>query len=330
MRNASSGLAETQYHQLLEGRFYLANIRIEAEISMFIAQTGMNSSQALNEELQKFFYISHLDGYEVKDHKNRRRGMVLFQIFKDYKAHFERYLEWRRKLFPDSGKLFPLIGREGTRQERRFNGARIKLICQELGIPYVPPRTLRNTRINWLLRKSADPELTADLAQHTTETLLTVYALPSLQRAMVETVCFWSKADPHLVRTESVAPGDCTGTPKPVEDMPDEAPKPDCIKAAGCLWCQNHRDVDSFDHIWALASFKHLKAIELSKARTPITDKSVPPSQSAIDRINDKLRWYEQSNETRRDWVSEAQARIEEGDWHPNFAYDILELEGEA
>ncbi|MCG5078590.1 site-specific integrase [Paraburkholderia tagetis] len=328
-RNGDKGWQpRTEKYAKLGERYPLANLRIEAELLMFIAQTGMNLAQAVNLELQHFFYVSHLDGYQVKEHKDRRGGTVLFEIFKDYKPHFERYLEWRRKLFPFSNRLFPFIGIHESRPERRFSGARVRTACRELGLPFVSSRSLRNTRVNWLLRTTADPDLTAEMAQHAKQTLLRVYERPSLQRAMVETTRFWSKFDPHSTRTQAVALGGCTGIPKQIAEIPKDAPKPNCVRASGCLWCENHRDVDSLDYVWALASFGHLKANELSKAHLPKRDEDVPPAQLVISRIHEKLRWFEQSNEVRREWAAEAQARITEGDFHPNFRDEIAELEG--
>ncbi|MGF6658221.1 integrase [Paraburkholderia youngii] len=329
-RKGATGYARTEQEVNLGDRYPFANLRIEAELLMFIAQTGMNLAQASNLELRQFFYVSHLDGYQVKDHKNRRGGAVLFEIFKDYKLHFERYLAWRRSLFPHSDRLFPFIKFLGTREDTKFSGHRIRGICKELNIAFVSPRSLRNTRVNWLLRKSGDPDLTAEMAQHAEETLLKVYDRPSVQRASVETLRFWSKFDPHLAKTQSVAPGDCTGNPKPLLPTSKDGPKPDCRTASGCLWCENHRDVDSLDYVWALTSFQHLKVIELSKARLPKREEDVPPAQRAIDRIHEKLAWFEQSNECRKKWVHESQALVAEGDFHPNFRGEITELESAA
>jgi hypothetical protein len=301
-----------QESQLRE-RYPLANLRIEAELFLLIGQTGMNRAQALNLELRHFAYASYLDGYQVKDRKNRREGKVLFEIFKEYKPHFERYLAWRRAVFPSSQKLFPFIGFEGTRQEERCSGQRLKVVCQELKIPFVSAQSLRNTRVNWLLRRSGDPNLTAEMAQHTKETLLSDYERPSLQRTMAETIHFWTKVDPQSIRTQAVAPGGCDGQPKVIEVIPDGAPTPDCVKASGCLWCENHRDVDSFEYVWALSGFVHLKVLELGKAGAQSSEHESPPAQHAIGRIRDKLEWFEQSNDGRRAWVDEAQVRINEG-----------------
>lgn len=312
-------------------QYALVNLRIEAELLMFIGQTGINLKQALNSEFRHFFYVSHLDGYRVKDYKRRREGSVLFEIFKEYKQHFERYLKWRAALFPDSTLLFPFIAETGVRQDTRFSNVRVKAVCKKVEINYVSPQQLRNTRVNWLLRRSGDPEQTAEMAQHTKEMLIRVYHRPSLQRAMAESTRFWSKYDPHQNRTLSLAPGTCTGSPQSTLDRPINAAAPDCEKTSGCLWCENHRDVDSLDYLWALSSFMHLKGIELSKSGPPKPGISaLPPAKLAMDRILEKLRWFEESNEKRRSWVEEAQARIAEESFHPDFEAAILDLGASA
>jgi integrase len=307
-------------------RSHIINVRIEAELLMFVAQTGMNITQAVNSKVDQFFYAGHIDGYQVKTMKARRSGQVLFEIFKDYKSHFERYLDWRRAIFLDSSYLFPFVMRKGTIPRGKFAGVRISKICKKTSTAYIPPSTLRNTRVNWLLRRSADPDLTSEMVQHTKETLLSVYERPSLQRAIVESARFWSAVEVDQ-RTESIAPGGCTGVAKSIEDIPAGAPVPDCVKTSGCLWCENHRDIDSFEYLWALATFKHLKVIELSKAMSPSVDRGILPSHIVIDRINDKLRWYEESNKIRKDWVIETSNRIAEGDYHSSFNVEIIQLE---
>ena len=310
----------------LRTRSPLANLRIEAELLIFIAQTGMNLSQAHQLKLRHFFYASYLDGYQVRDRKNRRGGEVLFEIFKDYRPHFERYLAWRRELFPDSDLLFPFVRR--GRIESQHPQFRLRAICRSLGIRFVPPQTLRSTRVNWLLRRSGDADQTAEMAQHTKQTLLHVYERPSQQRAMAEVTHFWSKHDPQLLCTTAVAPGACDGTPAPEPSPPRAAPSPDCIRPSGCLWCEKHRDIDSQDYVWALASFRHIKVIELASWHAPKDSQEVHPARLAIDRLSDKLAWFRESNARRRGWVDEALARIDEGDYHHDWRNLISTLEG--
>lgn len=311
----------------LRTRHPLTNLRIEAELLMFIGQTGMNLGQAHKLKLRDFFYSSDIDGYKVGDRKNRRGGEVLFEIYKEYRAHFERYLAWRRELFAGDTRLFPLytLSRIDTKPPQL---SRTKKTCKNLGVSFVVPSALRSTRINWLLRRSGDADLTAEMAQHTKETLLTVYERPSLQRAIGETMRFWAKNDPALARTIPVAPGVCTGEPLPVKAMPVNASPPDCVRASGCLWCEHHRDIDSQDYIWSLGCFRHLKIIEVSKYRAPEKSTVAHPADCAVQRLSDKLRWFKESNALRRSWVEESLVRIEEGSYHPDWSELIESVEG--
>ncbi|QPF72696.1 site-specific integrase [Roseateles sp. DAIF2] len=313
----------------LEGRYSLANLRIEAELLMFIAQTGMNFSQAIGLEIQQFSYSAHNDGYQVRDYKARRGGEVLFEIFSEYKSHFERYLEWRRALFPTSTRIFPFVCMEGVRTRKGFTGARIRAVTRRLGLPYLSPQALRGVRVNWLLRMSANVEKTAAVVQHSVATMRGTYERPSFHRLVVESAKFWKKADPVIARTEAVAPGGCNGMPVAVPDIPPSAPEPDCLKKAGCLWCDNHRDVDSFDYVWAMTSFLHLKRIELSNAPRPRTEsEKEAPAKLAIERLERRLTWFEQSNNARKEWVEEARVRILEGSYHKSFSTVITEMQG--
>jgi integrase len=308
----------------------LLNLRIEAELEMFIAQTGMNVAQAVALKLYHFTYVPYDDDYHVKEYKKRRDGEVLFKVFKEYRPHFERYLAWRRAFFPKSNDfLFPFDGLDGTRQESRFNGHRIVKFCKAAGIAHIPPRSLRGARVNWLLRATANSALTAEMVQSTEPVVVNVYRRPSQQEATVQIIRFWKKVDPSLSKTQSVAPGGCTGTPKEAPLIPVDAPKPNCDRASGCLWCDAHRDIDSFEYVWAMTSFQRLKLLELSKVPAPKQeDGKIAPAAVVIDRIGEVLTWFKESKELRRAWVEESAVRMQEGDYHPDWQSRIQQLEG--
>ena len=310
----------------LKTRSPLANLRIEAELLLFIGQTGMNLAQAHKLKLYKFFYTSHLDGYEVRDWKNRRSGEVLFEIFAEYKPHFERYLEWRRSLFPVSDVLFPTIRKLGRAFEKHPQ-FRLRFICKNIDIKFVPPQSIRNTRVNWLLRRSGDEELTAEMAQHHKETLFRTYDRPSQQRAMGEIIRFWNAHDPVLHRKNPVSPGECDGNPTPISSAEVGTPTPDCMRPSGCVYCEHHRDIDSFDYIWALTCFRHLKIIEISRWGRPEHSNGNHPAELVIDRITQKLNWLKKSSKQRGEWVDEALARVEEGSYHLDFQRIIIAME---
>ncbi|WP_157991572.1 site-specific integrase [Caldimonas tepidiphila] len=320
----------TMNHRMRRAR---VNLRIEAELCMFIGQTGMNLANAQQLQLCHFSYSSDIDGYKVRDHKNRRGGEVLFEIYSEYRGHFERYLAWRRELFSESELLFPFL-RRGARECKQLDFRNVKNACKQAGVRWVPASVLRGTRVNWLLRRSRDPDLTAEMAQHHKQTLLDVYERPSQQVAVVELIRFWSAHDPTLARKKpslAVAPGSCNGTPVASSAKPESAPKPDCRTPSGCLWCEHHRDIDSQDYVWSVASFRHLKTLELSRYCPPVKERGAThPADHAIQRLSEKLAWFRDSNAQRRGWVDEALARIEESAYSDQWSHLIEAMEGQS
>jgi hypothetical protein len=309
----------------------IVNLRIMSEMLIFIGQTGMNLAQTNMLQLRKFSYAADIDGYKVKEYKPRRGGEVLFEIFKEYRSHFERYLEWRRALFPNDTRVFPVIRNRNTLEKARPNFELVQTACRQACITWIPPSVLRCTRVNWLLRRSGDPDLTAEMAQHSKQTLLRTYAKPSMQRSISEVPSFWLKTDPKLSKLQpliAVAPGACSGTPLAVSSIPKFATSPDCIRPSGCLWCEHHREIDSLDYVWALASFRHLKTVELSKYYPPAgMSHTDHPSHVAVLRMSEKLAWFRNSNATRNSWVDEALARVNEGRYHPEWQFLIESIE---
>jgi hypothetical protein len=303
----------------LRTRYPLVNLRIEVELLLFIAQTGLNLTQAHTARTGHFHYTSHLDGYQVRRYKHRRQGEVEFEIYREYRNVLEGYLTWRSVMFPGEpdGLMFPFV-RRSRAEDAPPRFTRVRSICGKLGIDFIPPQALRKIRINWLLRELNAAPLVAEMAQHAQETLLRDYAEPNPQIAMVEIARFLREADPSVVPP---GPGRCA-LPAPVAlpNIPLQATQPDCISPAGCLFCVHQRDIDSEDHVWSLTSFRYLKSLELARDRpssTGMTSPALHPAALAIDRLIAKLKFYEGSSEVRRLWVREALLRTEEGDYHP-------------
>lgn len=301
----------------LRTRRPLANLRMEAELLIFIAQTGMNLAQAHSIKAGHFTYASHLDGYQVRRrYKNRRNGEVEFEIFSEYRPHFEAYLAWRTEMFGGaSDLLFPIEShfRRARDMPPKFSSVRKRLNL--IGLPFVPPRELRKTRVNWIRRRSKDDQMAAEMVQHTLETSLSDYDRPDHQVAVIEISKFH-----ELSRSAIEAPGPvaCAGGPAKAIVSSETAPKPDCVSPAGCLFCFEQRDVDSFDHIWSLATFRHLKSLELARYRPSTNDRLVHPAEEAIDVITKKFERF-RAHPPRAAWMIEALQRIEEGDFHPRW-----------
>jgi hypothetical protein len=304
----------------IENRRTAINMRLEAELLIFISQTGMNLIQACTLKNAQFHYLSFTGGYQVRHYKSRRNGEVEFEIYSAYKDIFKKYCSWRNEIFPEDpeGLLFPLIRSTGDAEGKLPGFGRIRSLSKEFEIRYVSPRSLRRTRVNWLLRKLGDPETTADMAQHSKQTLLGVYREPNLQLALAEISRFHNSSDPVLTPP---GPGHCLSpAPSAIQDIPENAPKPDCISPAGCLFCRYQRDIDTADHVWSLATFRYLKTAELAKYRAPSgtgNEISEHPAHAAIRRLTLKLEFLAESSERRRRWVDEALTRLQEGDYHP-------------
>lgn len=304
----------------LRTRSSLANLRIEAELLIFIAQTGMNLAQAFKLRVSKFSYQSHLDGYQVRRiYKGRRRGEVEFEIYSEYRALFERYLAWRQAIFPTDkdGLLFPLCSSQGRSADVAPACNSLKKRMALLGIPFFGAQALRKTRVNWLMRRSRDPALAAEMSQHTEEVLFSQYNKPHHQAAIVEISRFLAASDPAI---SPPGPGACVeAAPEPVPDIPTEAPRPDCISPAGCLFCTHQRDIDSEDHTWSLASYRYYKSLELVRYRPSVGSRSQLPAEAVVDRLTSKLKHILASSDVRALWVKESLARVEEEDFHPKW-----------
>lgn len=310
-------------------RWHLVNLRVQAEFLIFIAQTGMNLTEARELGRGTLKYKPLGDSWQVRCYKNRRGGEVCFQIYKSYRPFLERFKAFVNHFFPDSQYFFPQFVNNGSEESLSRTGLDNFLVIRQLfkehKLAWVTPRELRNTRINWLLRRSGDYELTAEMAQHTREVLKEQYERPSQQRAMVEVTQFWNKHDPIKQNDLkiSVISSRCNGSPESMDGRPQLIVEPNCVNPSGCLWCKHHRDVDSEDYVWSITSFRYLKTIEASKT---LSRAEVSPDL-VVERLSAKLLWFKNSSSIRANWVSEAQERIEEGYYHPYWAPIIEFLE---
>ena len=308
---------------------YLAfNLRVTAEVFMFLGMTVQKQAPAYNLKRSTFAYKSLGDTYEVREYKNRRGGDVLFKIPRPYKFYFEKYLSFLDEYAPDSEWLFPHLEKfKGFRKRTDIETSKFKRFCLRYKIPWVKPSAFRKIGENILMRLASDEKTASDYANHAVSTFRQHYEFPSLQRAMIEIGRFWNGNDPltHGKPKVSLFNSPCNGIPLSIDDEKHDLPKPDCITPTGCIGCKHYRDEDSFEYVWGLYSFKFLKIIESSSHHT----KQHKPSTIAIEWVNLKMSWFENSENTQhQEWVEEAAMKIEEGDYHPTWSRKIEKFKG--
>lgn len=298
-------------------RHPLMNLRIEAELLIFISQTQANLTSALTLANGEFTYQSYSGGYHcVRVYKGRRKGEVEFTIYSEYRAHFEEYLKWRNELYPAGGLLFPLLSHQGRPASNSPRFQAVRNLLSKLDIPYISPRKLRLAKVNWLLRRTRDPVITAEMAQHEETTLLNTYEQPNHQAAASELTRYHQINDPAFTPP---GPGVCVKTaPIAVLKATKNAPQPDCVNPAGCLYCQHHRDIATLDHVWSLSTYRYLKSLELAAHRPNGAARDIHPAQMTIELITEKLNLFKENSEY-SPWVTESLIRIQEEKYHPKW-----------
>jgi len=313
-------------------RFPVVNLRIECELLIFLSQTGMNLAQAHQLGRQKFTYKTKGDDVVIaSSYKGRRGGQVKFQIFKEYRPIFKRYLDWIENFVTveEDDRLFPFYypcAIPAPDRPPNFSSTRIK--CVKLGIEWVGPRKLRNHRVNWIKGYTGSDLIAAESAQHTTQTLQTIYAKPNHATAAREIAKFHKSSEAWR---EPPAPGRCVGrdsNPVAVEGIPANVAKPDCVNPSGCLFCVFHRDISSKDYVWSLASYRRLKVLEIASYVPPPTAGKTPNSaEIVVGRATEKIDAIASSSAVRKVWVDEALARLREGKYHPLWSASIRLME---
>lgn len=315
-------------------RAMLINLRLEAEMLVFINQTSGNLTQALQLTGGKFRYQTKGDYVYVRPWKNRAKHAVEFRIEKGYRPHFETFLKWREAIFPGDldGLTFPLVANDGGRAMQRtaWGFTNVRRLCKALGKPFVNARQHRKTAGNFV-KRTQSRELASELLSNEVKTFQQNYEEANHQQAAAELVNFWDILE-GMVR-DAVGPGGCQRAehepvPEQVPDAPKGAPKPDCEGEAGCLFCPKNRDLRSFDHAWQLASNQHLTVLQFNADHTSLSLNPDHPSLLTAKRAAAKLDAMAALDEECSAWVAEARLRVQEGRYHPHYTAKFESLAG--
>jgi len=310
-------------------RSNILNLRIEAELLVFLAQTGMNLAQAVLLKSEDYRWQTNGEDYDVfRVYKGRRQGESIFSCYNTYREHLQNYLKWLN----DTGlkslddRLFPLLSRGMVRSTAsRTTLSSVKKLFKKNDLIFINPSELRNTRVNWLIRHTDDISLTASQMGHTADVLVRDYLRPHHQRATNEIINFHDNYDPSLA---APGPGVCVGQahPQSISQASKDAPIPDCISPEGCIFCTHHKDIMSYDYCWKLASHLKIKKIELGEYK-PSNKNYTHPACLVIDRLNLKLEAIAKSSSIRDQWVVDARDSIRAGNYHPQWSGFINLLE---
>lgn len=313
-------------------RAQLINLRLEAEMLVFINQTSCNLTQALQLTGGKFRYQSDGNYVSIRPWKKKAKHAVELRVHKGYRPWFDAFLKWRGAIFPGDpeGLTFPFVISDGDMAMRRTSCkfSQTRRLCKALEKPFVHSMQHRKTVGNFVKRR-ADRQMAAELLSNDSRTFQEHYEEPDHQRAAAELVHFFDTLEDMV--GEAVGPGGCReAKPTPLPDAPHAAPKPDCEGGAGCLFCSKNRDLRSFDHAWNLASFHHLKLIEFNADRTSLSLKGDHPVLLTAERAAAKLDAMAREDAECAAWVAEARLRVQEGRHHPHYIEKFGALEGDA
>jgi hypothetical protein len=94
------------------------------------------------------------------------------------------------------------------------------------------------------------------------------------------------------------------------------------------LFCDNNRDIWSFDHAWNLASLRVLTLHELAMDTAPSGRHRTHPKMAVVDRIAAKLADFRGRGEPWPGWIAQAEKRVAAGYYHPHYTETWMVIQG--
>jgi hypothetical protein len=311
----------------VRGRASILNLRVDVELLIFIAQTRMPKKQASMLLQHDYRWKKSGDGFDVyRAFKGRRHGEAMFHCYGEYRNHFQAYINWLYEsgLSKVSDRLFPYLhdGKIPSLQ-RAPSLESIKALLGRYAIPMFGTTVLRTHINNWLLRQNVPRKVVASGGGHSAPVNLRHYSKPHHQEAAVQISRYFKNKDPSIVSPVGAPCAKNNNVPKSIPGLDRGPIESDCVSPEGCLFCFYHRDIQSADYCWKLASHARLKTLELSFSKVAAKDVE-HPAEKAIKRINVKLKEIGETSEDGARWVSAARDSIRAGRYHPFWSGSIL------
>jgi hypothetical protein len=319
-------LPESEHHRIkpnLINRRAEINLRIQAEASILMAQSGLSPAQMIKLPIAEYTYHVEGDNIVISAFKHRRQGMVSFPIYKEYKRHFIKYLEFRKELDAlfESDKLFPQVGIHNEPVDNKYQPKALKDFCKRADVEYRNPLSNKAIRSNWFSRKTGGFDIGAKLNQHTPHTNIANYHRDDENVASLEFQSYWDTERP---KWQAIINGSCADK-TPISFKHEEASTivPNCQNPSGCLFCKSFRGQRTLDWVWALLSYREVKKHEAALIRSKINSDAPPPAFKVIQRIGELLSQYKSLGNQEMQWAIEAEQKITDFKIHPSWRYYI-------
>lgn len=322
-----------------ERRLPIIQLRVQAECLRFIEATAINLAPVLELKVGRIAYQSYSGEYELSGFKNRAGHDVVVRIDKTYRPAFDRYLEFRRRVFGlhDTNLLFPFFGKGGEKSKyvatRGFRG--LQRIFSSAGRPFVMPSMLRFAKGQRVIRLAAtggDLAAVSSVLQNTIDVVMRSYLVGSQQMATIEFSKFLKTVSEARAKHQVRAGGDCKkpDEPKAIPGLTEGTPKPDCINPAGCFFCHHYRGVKSRDYLHKILSYRAFLRLRsgLAASTSSMVNEVIVPT---IERINDYAEEVANSDRHMQDHYQAVMRTLEGGEFHRTWRgwIELLQIAGD-
>ena len=258
--------ANSDYYH--EKRFRLGKLAHDAFISLFIANTGFNETQARNLPSCESYSIENSTTHGFSEIKMRAGGRVInINVKKTFIKDFERYLLLREYLC--AGTDWPYLflgmtchgygvaGKLHVDAIKRFNDRIVNYVNPDFkGLSY---RQLRKYKSNYLLSKDHSLATVSAVMQTSPSTVLSSYADAEENTAIDEISSMMHRLISVLddYAGAKTPAGDCTDSDNArAEISPPQGYEPNCKSFEGCIFCLNFKTHARAEDIRKLLSMR--------------------------------------------------------------------------